>query len=62
MYRGQDEKGRARLDLLLYGPPIEEEWLSDPRAMEGQRRAMAMAGGDPDALVGEAPALFGEAP
>ncbi len=48
------EDGAARLRVVLYGPPTEEEWLNDPTALASQERLMAMSGGR-DAEMGEAP-------
>lgn len=53
--RGQDADGLARLDVLIYGPPSEDEWLNDPRALASQAQLMAASGGGASAEMGEAP-------
>jgi hypothetical protein len=45
VYGGADEAARQRIDFLIYGPPTEDDWLEDPRALAAQNRLMAMAPG-----------------
>jgi hypothetical protein len=52
--RGQDADGLARLNVLIYGPPSEDDWLNDPRALASQAQLMAASGGA-TAEMGEAP-------
>jgi hypothetical protein len=51
VYRDADEAARQRIDFLIYGPPSEDDWLEDPRALAAQNRLMAMA---PAGEAGEA--------
>ncbi len=47
IYKERTQEQRDRLDLYLYGPPTEDEWMADPTALNSQLPADAMSGEAP---------------